>query len=75
MLKYATIIDSVSVYYYVSMSQLKFVEKHNPKSIETFVSNPVESNNIPIISDFLLFARRSTGQPKHPIQLGGYQIA
>ena len=25
-------------------------------------------------SDFLLFARRNAGQPKHLIQLGGYQI-
>ena len=45
---------------------------HNPEKQR----HVVRVNSLKVIfrsfSDFFLFARRSTGQPKYPIQLGGY---
>ena len=42
MLKYATIIDSVSVYYYLSVGTETKIEYHNPEQRDHCVSNSVE---------------------------------
>ena len=75
MLKYATIIDSVSVYYYLYVPTEISWPKSNiitRKATTRCSCKLVESNNIPIILWFLSLCAPERGQPKHPIQLGGY---
>ena len=68
------VLDIQFMYITMSMSQMKFRNLQPGKQRHVVRVNPLKVITFRSFSDFLLFARRNAGQPKHLIQLGGYQI-